>query len=67
MSALIQDHPAGLLFFCVFVLFLIFFLLFYYAHGCFACVFVCITHACLVSVEARRGLLDPLELELTDS
>lgn len=66
MSALIQDHPAGLLFFLFFVLFLIF-LLFYYAHGCFACVFVCIPHACLVSMEARRVWLDPLELELTDS
>lgn len=36
----------------------------FYAYECFACIYVCTLHMCLVPAEARKGVLDSLELEL---
>ena len=36
----------------------------FYVYGCFTCMYVCASCVYLVPSEARRGLLDPLELKL---
>lgn len=38
--------------------------IYFYMYKCFAGIYVCVSHVCLVPTEARRWVLDPLELEL---
>lgn len=33
--------------------------LFYFMGGCFSCMYICVTHVCLVPAETRRGFASP--------
>ena len=43
---------------------LIFFVFLFYGHKCFANMYVCVPHICLVLLEAKKWATDPLEWEL---
>jgi hypothetical protein len=36
----------------------------FYVYGCFACMYVYVSHVCLVTAKTKRGHLDALGLEL---